>query len=710
MKPWLSLLSRLTSSNQTLNYQLDAWLQTDNSLLLAVIQDHKFIGANAAALSYFKTHAEGFIQASPNDFSPRIQSSGRSSIEYTQLMIEQALEGEVTKFNWQYISQQGEELPTRVTLLPFKLDKQDVLVAQFESANRRSHTRPRLSNGFDALPKELMSTILEDNAEAVYITDESQQIIAVNKAMCRICGYSTEQLINSSTDLINIYSRSNDEDEFNTALKERGNWQGEVWKRRSDGSTFPAWKSCRKISTQDKLYYVTIFSDISSKKRLETQLTEQAMYDTLTGLPNRFHLIKLLNKAIKQTRIRPDTLGAVMFLDLNGFKNINDCFGHATGDKVLQLVSARLEASCIENADIARLGGDEFTLIVQKCNSRKEVEDLSKKIMSLFDTPFEIDDQKLYLGTSIGIALFPEHSEQANKLLSLADTAMYSAKTSPSHLLFYDKKMHLAAEQKLHTLSELRHAHNLDQFKLAYQPIVNLECNTVIGAEALLRWHRPDGEIIDASDFVPLLEETGLLITIGQWVLELACTQMVQWHQDNPKLKICVNVSPMQLEHHDFVHQVTQALSKSQLPANALVIEITELALLRQPELVTQTLTSLKELGVSIAIDNFGAGLSSLSKLGSLPIDSLKIDAGFAQRLSDPQGKELCQAMIRLAQALDISFVIEGIETLQQKEILEQMGKGFGQGYFFGYPKDAAKFTSDNIFCEAKTYSLNMER
>ncbi|MEC4728643.1 EAL domain-containing protein [Shewanella sp. D64] len=695
MQPWPTLLSKLTSNKPSLMYQINAWQQEECSFPLALIQDHLFIGANPAALIYFQTQSDSFNQASPNDFSPRIQSSGRNSIEYTRLMIEQALKGEITGFNWQYISQQGEDLPTKVTLFPFKLGKHDVLVAQFESTNRRSRTRTRLSNGFDSLPKELISTILEDNAEAVYITDAAHQIIAVNKAMCRICEYSTEQLLNSSTDLIN--NNPNEEHEFSKALQERGSWQGEVWKKRSDGSTFPAWKSCRKITTQNKIYYVTIFSDISSKKQLEAKLTEQAMYDKLTGLPNRFHLIKLLNQAIMQTKMHPDTLGAVMFLDLNGFKNINDCFGHATGDKVLQLVSARLEASCIENADIARLGGDEFTLIVQKCNNRAEVEDLSKQIMSLFNTPFEIDDQKLYLGTSIGIALFPEHSVQANKLLDLADTAMYSAKTSSTHLRFYDKIMHQKAEQKLHILSELRHAHNLDQFKLAYQVIVNLECNSVIGAEALLRWHRPDGKIVDASDFVPLLEETGLLIAIGQWVLELACTQMALWRQDNPDLKICVNVSPIQLEHHDFVHQVTQALKQSQLPAEALVLEITELALLRQPESVTKTLSSLKQLGVSIALDNFGAGLSSLSKLGNLPIDSLKIDAGFAQRLSEPHGKELYQAMIQLAQALSISFVVEGIETQQQKEILKQMGKGFGQGYFFGHPKEATKFMSDNL-------------
>lgn len=699
MDHWSHLLTKLTSDKPNLSSKLSAWLKSPNSVPLAIIKGTRFLAANSAALAYFQTNTDQFINAAPYDFSPRIQSSGRNSIEYSREMLEKATAGNMIEFNWLHLSQSGVELPTQVSLYPVTLDDQVVILVQFLAANRRSHSRKSTDNGFNALPKALMSMTLEDSAEAVYITNAKHKIIAVNKAMCRICGYSADQLLHKNTELIDLRKHTVQEElEYNTALEERGNWQGEVWKQRSDGTEFPAWKSCRKITTEMQIYYVTIFSDISAKKKLEAKLTEQAMYDTLTGLPNRFHLKLLLNQALQEVKQHPDQIGALMFLDLNGFKNINDCFGHSTGDKVLQLVSARLEASCIEKADIARLGGDEFTLVLSGCHNRNEVEQYSKKIMDLFETPFEIDDQKLYLGTSIGIALFPEHSNQANKLLSLADTAMYSAKKCPQHVLFYDTSMHVEAEQKLKLLSELRHAHSLKQFKLAYQVIVNLECNSVIGAEALLRWQKSDDEVVNATEFVPLLEEAGLLISIGQWVLSQACQQVAFWRKEHaPNLKVCVNVSPMQLEHPDFLTHVSQALKLSGLPAEALVLEITESALLRQPERVKSTLSQLKQQGVSIAIDDFGAGLSSLSKLGSLPIDSLKIDAGFARRLSEPQGKQLCQAMIQLAQALDISFVVEGIETQQQKEILEQMGKGFGQGYFFGHPKSADTFTTENF-------------
>ncbi|WP_076413456.1 EAL domain-containing protein [Shewanella sp. UCD-KL12] len=699
MGHWSYLLSKLTSDRPSLSEKLESWLEETDVSPIAIIKNYHFIEASPTALSYFQAQPEHLLNATPYDISPRIQSSGHNSVEYSQELIQKALMGDVIEFDWLHLSQQGKELPTKVSLFPFNLDGHPVVVAQFVAANRRTRARASTDNGFSSLPSQLMSMTLEDSAEAVYITDAKHNIIAVNKAMSRICGYSADQLLHKSIDLIDLRKHTAlEEQEYNSALEERGSWQGEVWKQRSDGSEFPAWKSCRKLIADNHTYYVTIFSDISSKKKLEAKLTEQAMYDTLTGLPNRYHLKLLLNQALQEVKDNPAQMGALMFLDLNGFKNINDCFGHATGDKVLQLVSARLEASCIEKAEIARLGGDEFTLVIKGCQDKSEVEAFSQQIMTLFEAPFEIDDQKLYLGTSIGIALFPEHSNQASKLLSLADTAMYSAKKSPQHVLFYNTSMHEEAEKKLTLLSELRHAHSLKQFKLAYQVIVNLECNTVIGAEALLRWQKSDGEVVNATDFVPLLEETGLLISIGPWVLKQACQQVAQWrHEHAPDLKVCVNVSPMQLEHPDFSLHVNQALEISQLPADALVLEITESALLRQPKRVKKTLSHLKALGVSIAIDDFGAGLSSLSKLGSLPIDSLKIDAGFAKRLSEPQGKLLCQAMIQLAQALDISFVVEGIETQQQKEILEKMGKGFGQGYFFGHPKAADSFTSESF-------------
>ncbi|WP_299802788.1 bifunctional diguanylate cyclase/phosphodiesterase [uncultured Shewanella sp.] len=690
---WSELYPRVSSTDPALSEQLLLWQNESESTALAILQGHHFLAATPAALNYFESLEQNFIHATPFDFSPRLQSSGRSSVEYGQQMINKASKGEVVSLNWLHMSQQGKELPTVLTLYPAQLDESIVMLVSFQPMDRRKRSRTSISNGFETLSKELMSITLEDSAEAVYITDEDNKILAVNKAMCRICGYSAEHLIAKTPSEINLELPHQSQVPDNP-LKGKGSWQGEVWKCRSDGTSFPAWQSCRRIYADNTVFYVNLFSDISEKKALENKLTQQAMYDKLTGLPNRFHLIKLLNKAINNIKQFPDLLGALLFLDLNGFKNINDSFGHSTGDKVLQLVAARLEACCFENAEIARLGGDEFTLVLPQCRDKQEIEAFSEQILSLFEAPFEINGQKFYLGTSIGISLFPQQSDEPNQLLSMADTAMYSAKNSPKHIRFYNATIREAAEKKLHTLNDLRHAQSLGQFSLAYQSIVDLESNNTVAVEALLRWTQSNGEVIEAHDFIPLLEEAGLMVNVGQWALEQACIQMLKWHQEfDSKLKISVNASRAQLEHPDFIHMLNGLLTRTQLPASALIIEITENAFIHRPKLMTKVLAQLKEMGISITIDDFGAGLSSFNWLSSLPIDCLKIDADFTQRLNSNQGRKLCKAIMQLAQTLEIDFVVEGVETQVQKDVLSSLGKGMGQGYFFNRPASAENFS-----------------
>ena len=693
---WQHLLNKLSTDDPVLQDKLSRWQDSPHLTPLALIQGFSFISANNATLDYFGTEYDALVNTTPYDFSPRIQSSGRNSVEFAREMILEAASGNHVEFSWLHLSQQGKELPTKVRLYPCYLQQQAVVLVELQALNRRTQVRPSISDGFAHIPREIMATTLEESAEAVYITDAGNHILAVNKAMCRICGYSAEQLIGKTPEFLEAkLLPPGQETDCQAAMKLRGFWHGETLKQRSDGSHFPAWLSSRRIETDDNaLYHVNIFSDISTKKLLETQLTTRAMYDTLTGLPNRYHLKQILNSALDKLKDDPSTLGALMFLDLNGFKNINDSFGHSMGDRVLQLVAARLEAGCIEKADIARMGGDEFTLVLQECSCKEEIQLFAEQILSLFDSPFEIEGQKFFLGTSIGIALFPTHSDQAGQLISLADTAMYSAKKNQPHLVFYDKAMSQAAELKLKLINNLRHAHSLKQFNLAYQAIVDLHTNKPIGAEALLRWQKSPNEHYEAAEFVPLLEETGLIITIGQWALEQACKQATIWRASyQPDFKVSVNVSPLQLEHVDFVGQVISALEMVALPAEALILEITESALLRQPEQARQTLERIKALGVGIAIDDFGTGLSSLSRLGTLPIDSVKIDAEFALRLHDASGKKLCHAIVQLAQALDIHFVAEGIETQQQKDIITHMGQGFAQGFLFGYPSSVEQFT-----------------
>ena len=692
---WPQLLNSFISDNDLAVKQLPLWRAHPHDTALALLQGFNFIGASKATLTHFESRYEQFVNATPYDFSPRIQSSGRNSVEYSRELILRAINGENVEFNWLHLSQAGNELPTRVRLYPGTINQQSVVLAEFEALNRRSSARSDRTDGFDELPKEIMSTTLEESAEAVYITNGNDEIIAVNKAMCRICGYSPEQLVGKVPTFLDLHhGMRQSETDYYQALKTRGFWQGEIWKRRANGESFPAWLSSRRITSVDSaVFNVTIFSDISTKKQLEKQLTQRAMYDTLTGLPNRYHLKQILSNALLKTLDDPTALGALMFLDLNGFKNINDSFGHATGDRVLQLVAARLEASCIENADIARLGGDEFTLVLQDCRCIEEVQLAAEQVLSLFETPFEIEGQKFFLGTSIGITLFPTYANHTSLLISQADTAMYCAKKSRTHIVFYDKAMSKAAEEKLILINDLRHAYSLNQLTLAYQPMVRLDKGTLVGAEALLRWQKNPWQLIEAADFLPILEETGLIITIGQWVLEQACQQGAYWRSSlQADFQMSVNVSPLQLEHPDFVLQVQRALALAELPAAALTLEITESALLRQPELAIATLSKIKQLGVSIAIDDFGTGLSSLSRLGTLPIDSLKIDAEFAAHLNQVSGQKLCQAIIHLAKALDIQFVAEGIEHTSQRDLIMEMGRGFAQGFLFGKPCTALQF------------------
>ena len=385
---WQHLLKKLSTDDPVLQEKLSLWQAHPHKTHLALIQGFSFISANQATLGYFETEYDAFVNATPYDFSPRIQSSGRNSVEYAREMILEAIAGNNVEFNWLHLSQVGNELPPRVYLYRCYLQQQPVVLVELQALNRRNQMRETISDGFAHIPKEILSTTLEESAEAVYITDTDDQILAVNKAMCRICGYSAEQLISKTPEFLELKSHHlGEETECQIALKQRGFWQGETWKRRSDGSNFPAWQSSRKIITEDGAHYnVNIFSDISTKKLLETQLTTRAMYDTLTGLPNRFHLKQILNSALEKLKTDPLALGALMFLDLNGFKNINDSFGHSMGDRVLQLVAARLEAGCIEKADIARMGGDEFTLVLQDCSCKDEIQLFAEQILSLFES------------------------------------------------------------------------------------------------------------------------------------------------------------------------------------------------------------------------------------------------------------------------------------------------------------------------------------
>lgn len=688
---WTQLLQMLVADAK-LAPQLQLWHSDPHATPLALFKGNKVFAANQAALNYFACVDQEILDATLYDFAPRLQLDGQCSIELARKLLQAATEQSQT-WDWLHLNRHGKELPTRLYLEPVRIDSHKMILVRFESMASQDDTKRENQDIFGLLPRSVLSGILEESAEAVVISDTAGKILAVNRALCRLCGFSQTHLIGKS---LQVIETENDpkQRECRMALAQRDFWQGEVRHTRADGSHFPAWQSSRRLQTDSGSYLVTIFNDISERKQLESRLTEQAMFDMLTGLPNRRHLKRKLRSAISHSlELGNRSIGALMFLDLNGFKHVNDSFGHSMGDRILQLVAARLEAGCLERADIARMGGDEFTLILQNCQNREEIYHFAQQILALFETPFELEGQKFYLGTSIGISIFGEHEIESSELLSQADTAMYSAKRSASHINFYDSSMSEAAEHKLKLLGDLRHALGLGQLCLFYQPIVRLKDHSMAGAEALLRWQKNKHELLEAADFVPLLEETGLIVSIGNWVVEQACRQLALWRQHDSDFVISVNISPLQLEHLDFYQQVKSALQRHRLPSDALILEITESALLGHPHQAKQTLKQLRALGVRIVLDDFGTGLSSLSRLGSLPLDGLKIAGEFAEQLQHPKGTRLCQAIVQLSQALELNFVAEGIETAHQNDLVRQMGDGLAQGFFFGYPLHPEQFT-----------------
>ncbi|QDF65773.1 EAL domain-containing protein [Shewanella sp. SNU WT4] len=678
MSPWQQILAQLSSKALTP-------LANENAAL-ALLCKGKILGCSATFADALAVSPDEINGINISQLSARLQSNGQQSIECLSLWSPKRDH----HFQWLFVDGNNNEKLMACQLRATSYHHQDCHLLAIRLLERRLQERSQQSadTTFSDIPREILDASLGHSAEAVYITDAAGTIIAANNAMFRISGYSQQQLIGIAQQTLFLEGQ-------NQLMQMGMAWQGEVMKTKADGSRFPAWLSQRWLkSNAGDSYCVNIFSDITDKKALQHHLTYQATHDSLTGLANRRQLKLSLQDALAKIDRAKSGMGALMFLDLNGFKNINDCFGHAMGDMVLQLVAARLEAGCPVDNLCCRLGGDEFTLLINQCDSREQVAKLARQVLSLFDTPFELEGQKFYLGTSIGITLFPEHGEQATQLISRADTAMYSAKKSLDHIVFYSQELQLMAEQKVTFLNALRHALSLNQFMLYYQAIIANDTGELMAAEALLRWQIDKDHVIEAIDFIQQLEESGLIISVGNWVLSQACQQAAQWRKQYQRgVRISVNVSPLQLEHPDFIEHVDNALARAKLPPNLLSIEITESALIRRPEAVKATLMALKRKGVGIAIDDFGSGLSSLSRLSSLPIDSIKIDADFTQQIDTETGMKFYQAMVFLTKALDLNFVAEGIETESQWQQFKTMGHGFGQGFLFNHPCPATEFT-----------------
>ncbi|MEH6650656.1 MAG: EAL domain-containing protein [Motiliproteus sp.] len=545
---------------------------------------------------------------------------------------------------------------------------------------------------------QLSKQVIDHTSDAVVITAADTTIIEVNEAFSRITGYSREDALGGTP---RLYRSNHHEATFYSRMwqqiNEQGCFSGEIWNRSKAGELFPAWVSINRVGSLNdpNRQYIGVFSDISNIKQAEKDLERIAYYDPLTSLPNRALFHDRLLHEITNCRRHGHRL-ALLFLDLDRFKHVNDSFGHSIGDELLKVIAERLVAEVRENDTVTRLGGDEFTIIVSELTQVSSITSLVERILEQMQAAIPLAGHQLHVGASIGIALYPEDGEDAETLIQHADMAMYQAKEQGRNAFnYFTPALQERASSRLMLENQIRSGLENQQFELYYQPKLELHSRRVLGMEALIRWNHPDSGLIMPNDFIPVAEESGLIEKLGHWVLEQACRQTQQWHlQGFSHLRVAVNLSARQFSNAELVDDISQILQQTGLPADALELEITESMVVDNSAAAVKTLDKLRALGVEISIDDFGTGYSNLQCLKQFPLNSLKIDRSFVRDLTtDREDAAIVRAIILMSRGLGLNVIAEGIETQEQLDFLMENHCPMGQGYLFSKPLTATQFT-----------------
>lgn len=557
----------------------------------------------------------------------------------------------------------------------------------------------------------MAATVFEHSTSAILITDPAGYIVQANEAFSRVSGYAVDEVLDQLPGMLTVEEQQ--DAHLGYILKQlhlRGSWEGEVWLKRRDGEHYPAWVGITAVLDDegDLASYVCFFTDISERKASEQRIHRLAYYDALTHLPNRTLFQDRLYTALQQAE-RQKSWVVLMFLDLDRFKPINDSLGHAAGDRMLKDMAQRL-LECVDNDDtVARMGGDEFTLLLQPKASREQALNraihVAENILGSLVRPFVLENREFFVTASIGIALSPQDGSELSQLMKNADTAMYHAKErGKNNFQFYQTEMNASALERLELESDLRHALEQNEFILYYQPQFSGDGKRLTGAEALLRWRHPQRGLVPPGDFIPVIEELGLVVDVGDWVLREASRQLKAWHQAKVRVpKVSVNISARQFSDGQLGTRIATILEETGLPPACLELELTESILMREVHEAMQILDSLKKLGLSIAVDDFGTGYSSLNYLKQFPIDVLKIDRTFVDGLPEgEQDAQIARAIIAMAHSLNLAVIAEGVETHEQLEFLREHGCDEVQGYLFGRPMPAnqfeAQFSNETLF------------
>jgi len=549
----------------------------------------------------------------------------------------------------------------------------------------------------------LREQALVSSSNGIMITrsdDSDHSIVYVNPAFERITGYTAQEVIGrEGRFLVREDLAQPDLQEIRSALREKRSGCALLRNYRKDGTQF--WNELHISPVKDATgaattHFVSVINDVSERVNYQKELEYQATHDSLTGLANRNLLNDRITQAIAWAK-RQDLSVGLMLLDLDHFKLINDASGHGAGDEMLKQVANRLSHCVRETDTVARLGGDEFVIILTDLPETGDVDIVAEKILAALARPFEINGHDVFVTASIGISLYPRDGDHGEILLRYADIAMYRVKEhGRNSVRQFIPEMGVTAISRLNMEGALRRALERHELTLHYQPKIELATGTIVGAEALVRWHHPQIGLIHPIEFIPLAEETGLILPLGEWVLAEACRQQVSWKKSGmADLKIAINMSPRQFRQEDLSDRVAAIFAETGADPSHVTLELTESMVMQDVNSTLVALRALKKLGVSISLDDFGTGYSSLSYLRRFPIDELKIDKSFINDIHEnPDDAAIASAIIAMALSLSLSVVAEGVEKKEQAELLRKMGCSQVQGYYFGRPMDAAGFAA----------------
>lgn len=541
----------------------------------------------------------------------------------------------------------------------------------------------------------LSAIVFENSFEGIMITDGKGMLVRVNKAFTNITGYLPEEAVGTNASLLQSGKHSPEfYREMWHSLETFGYWHGEIWNARKNGDVYPQRLSISAIKDRDQkqvVNYVGIFADITDRKETEERIHRLAYYDELSNLPNRVLFQERLKRAMIHAKRNKHHVG-LLFVDLDRFKSINDTMGHPCGDELLKLAAERLKGCVREEDTVARMGGDEFTLILVGMQPEKAsfgTAKVAEKVLKVVSEPYVIDGREVYVGASVGIAIYPQQGKEPMELVKNADMALYKAKAEGrNNFQYYSQDMNATAVNRLELENDLRRALPAGEFKIYYQPQVCVETGKLCGVEALLRWYSPKRGLVSPSEFIPVLEETGLILSVGEWSLEAACSQAVAWRQQGLSVpKLAVNLSARQFTQPKLVEQIAEVLYSTGLNPSCLEVELTESVLMEDIDATSKKLSKLKAMGVAISIDDFGTGYSSLNYLKRFPLDKLKIDRSFVRDITvNVDDAEVIAAIIAIAHNLKLGVIAEGVETWGQLEFLRFHRCNQAQGYLISRP------------------------